>query len=448
MSPPDSLEVVIGPSIDLHEGIHGALLSSPPPGISYARRDGEHVFLFPQGSAYPDVFETPHWGELVALSDAAPLVHSARWPVLRARAWVADMDDFGYPVLGGRTLFNERTWPRFRREVSRPGGPSAGDPIRLRLTSMLRAYAHPSCRGILFGTKVGLGRAAKILSDLGAGADGEAFLRKSRVLGPAMPPSPRARVLEKWQEDKGINVLFCGVGWQLKNGPLAIRVMARMAVKHPKARFLYVGDTPPEVRGDERRRALPPNMRLVGKASPEHVKTLFDGAHILFHPSRSESFGMVLLEAAAAGLAIVCARGHGMEHLDEIVDERGASTVDRETVSERDEEERFAAHLDALLTERALARAKGLWNHAHVEGSLLSSANRNAVLAAVYDSAVGSAAPEGLHERDLVADRPAELLRLTSREVREAEIDLRARTAAEAVGYRIEVQTTPATPMS
>ena len=439
----DSLEVVIGPGIDLHAGIHGALLASPPPGIAYARRDGEHVFLFPQGSAYPDVFETPHWGEYVSLAEGAPLVHSARWPVLRARAWVADMDDFGYPVLGGRTSFNERTWPRFRREVSRPGGPPEGDPIRLRLTSMLRAYAHPSCRAILFGTKVGLARAEKILSDFEAGADGEAFLRKARVLGPAMPPAPRARVLEKWEEKTGINVLFCGVGWELKNGPLAIRVMARMAVKHPKARFLYVGDTPPELRGDERRSALPANLRLIGKVAPEHVKKLFDGAHILFHPSRSESFGMVLLEAAAAGLAIVCARGHGMEHLDEIVDERGASTVDRATVAPADEEEGFAAKLDGLLSDRALARAKGLWNHAHVEGSLLSSVNRNAALAEVYHRAVESSAPEGLQERDLLAERPAELLRLTSREVREAEIDLRARTAAEAFGYRIEIQTTP-----
>jgi len=443
MSSSDSLEVRIGPSIDLHGGIHGPLLSSPPPGVSYTRSDAEHVFLFPEGSGYPDVFEAPHFGELVSMPGEGPLVHSARWPVLGARAWVADMDDFGYPVLGGRTLFNEQLWPWFRREIQRPGGPLPGDPLRIRMTSMLRAYAHPSCRAVLFGTKVGLAHAQKIISDLEAGADGEAFLRKSQVLGPAIQPSPRDRVLAKWEEKTGTNVLFCGIGWELKNGPLAIRVMAKMAVKHPRSRFLYVGDPPPEARGEERQRALPPNLRIVGKAPPEHVKTLFEGAHILFHPSRSESFGMVLLEAAAAGLAIVCGRGRGMNHLEEIVDDHGAFTVDRDMVPERDEESCFATLLDALLTERALARAKGLWNQAHVEGSLLSSVNRNAALAEVYHRAVGSAAEEGLRERDLMNDRPMELLRRTSGQVREAERDLRARSSTEAFGFLINVKTSP-----
>lgn len=38
----------------------------------------------------------------------------------------------------------------------------------------------------------------------------------------------------------------------------------------------------------------------------------FERAHILLHPSRLERFAMVVLEAAAAGLAIVCGGGGGM----------------------------------------------------------------------------------------------------------------------------------------
>lgn len=438
----EPLNVTLGPSIDLHVGIHGALLASPPEGITYARRGGTHVFLFPPGSAYPDVFETPHWGEFVSLGEDAPVVHSARWPVLNARAWVADMDDFGYPVLGGRTLFNEAFWGPFRREVGRPGGPPADHPLRLRLSHMLRAYAHPSCRAILFGTTLGLARAAQFISDLEAGADGEAFLRKAQVLGPAMPPVPAESVAAKWQGQTGTNVLFCGMGWRLKNGALAIRVMARLAVKHPGARFIHAGDVPPEYRDDQRRRALPPNLRLLGPVPREHAKALFEGAHILFHPTRSESFGMVLLEAAAAGLAVVCARGRGLEHLDEIVDPRGAATLDRGAVPEGDEEAVFTTLLDALLTDRQAAETMGMRNHARVEGSMLSSVNRNAALASVYHRAVETAAGEGLREQDLAADRPADLLRLTSREVRQAEAELRARTGADALGVRLEVQTT------
>ena len=434
------LEVVIGPAVDLHVGIHGALLASPPTGISYARRGGTHVFLFPQGSAYPDVFETPHWGELVAFSGAAPLVHTAAWPALNARAWVVDMDDFGYPVLGGRAFCSRDFRQQYRQEVGKPGGPPADHAIHLRLSRMLRAYAHPSCRAILFWTKYGLDRAAQMISDLDAGADGQTFLQKARVLGPAMPPLSPPRLGAKWQGEPRMNVLFCGVGWQLKNGPLAIRVMAKLAAKHPAARFIYAGDTPPEYRDDHRRRALPPNLRLLGQVPHEHVKTLFEGAHILFHPSKSESFGMVLLEAAAAGLAIVCARGRGMEHLDEILDARGAATFDRGVVPAADEEDIFTTLLDGLLTDRQAARAMGMWNHARVETSMLSTVNRNAALASVYHRAVETAAGEGLREQDLALG--ADVQRLRSEELRAAEREFRARTGADALGFRVEVHTT------
>ncbi|MBK8254851.1 MAG: glycosyltransferase [Polyangiaceae bacterium] len=446
MTTPISLPIAIGPGIDLHPGIHSTLLTSPPPGVTYLRHDASHLFFFPPGAAFPDVYTTAHWGEFVSFPVQTPIVHSARWPVLNAPAWVADMDDFGYPLLGGRALFHERAWPRFRAEIGRPGGPLPNDPIRIRLIHMLRAYAHPSCRAILFGTQVGLARAAKMLTDFEAGPDGETFLRKSQVLGPAMPPLAAARVHKKWEDPSGTNVIFCGVGWQLKNGLLAVRVMAKMAAKHPTARFIYVGDTPPHYRNTEERAALPPNLRLVGQVPRSHVQTLFEGAHILFHPSQSESFGMVLLEAAAAGLAIVCAQGRGMEHLHEIVDHRGALTVNRDVVPTLDEEQAFAAQLDTLITDRAIARAKGLWNHARVESSLLSTTNRNAALTAVYQNALSAPETNGLTEQQLLHHSRVECVHMTSRQVTEAEVEFRERFAVEALGFRMDVETRPRSP--
>lgn len=432
-----SMDVVIGPQMDLHPGIHGGLLDAPPTGVSYTEMEATHSFLFAAGTGFPDVYESLHWAECVRFARDAPLVHAARWPVLGARAWVADMDDFGYPALLGRPSYSAHTRRRIARDLRAPGGLAADHPIRLRCAHMLRAYAHPSCRAILFRTRHALELAARTIADHGGGADGRAFLDKCHVVGPAVDPIPRAEALEKWEREAPMNVLFCGNDWAIKQGPLALRVFTRLATRHPRARFVYAGEPPPR---DRDAPALPANVRVLGSVPRAQILALLRGAHVLFHPARSESFGMVLLEAAAAGCAIVCAAGRGMEHVSEIVDPRGAALVDRTSVAEHDEEHAFEAHLARLVADRRAARALGLANHDHVAVGIHATANRNARLSEVYREAIARPAPRGLAEVDVASGRPVEVVRLGAAQMREAEANCRRKPGCDAVSVRLELR--------
>jgi glycosyltransferase involved in cell wall biosynthesis len=234
--------------------------------------------------------------------------------------------------------------------------------------------------------------------------------------------------------ESGTNVLFCGNDWRIKNGPLAVQVMARLAAKHPAARFIYLGHAPPQTQVK-----LPTNFRLLGSVPRTHAQALFAGAHILFHPARSESFGMVLLEAAASGLAIVCGGGRGMEHVGEIVDAEGAAILDRDVCSPDDEEPMFEALLDGLLADRVRTQGMGLRNHARVETTTLCLRNRNAALAAIYRRALETAASRGLREEDLGIDPSLAIHRISGAQVQAAEQDFRRRHAFSELSVRFEM---------
>lgn len=425
--------VPFGPMIDLHRGIHGTFLESPPEGVAFDPQHPSHSFLFPLGAGYPNVFEALHSGEFVRFDRQAPLVHSIRWPVLGARAWVADMDDFGYPLLGGRAVVNPAVRRHLDRVFASPVGPPEDHPVRVRLKHMLSAYAHPSCRSILMLTRYAISEASRMIDALEGGADGEAFLRKCSVLGPALAPLDPVRLDAKWRAGR-LNVLFCGNDWRVKKGDLAVRTMARLAARHPTVRFVHVGQIPPGFA--QASTSLPSNLRVAGRLPPDHVGALFEGAHVLFHPAESESLGMVLLEAAAAGLAIVCARGRGMRHLDEVVDAQGAAIVDRDVVRAADEEAAFEAQLETLLTQRALAEAMARHNHGRLERSQYSIPNRNAALVDVYERAIASAAATALTERDVGLGRPVEIVRLAGTEVVAAERAMRSRTGTDEAAVR------------
>jgi glycosyltransferase involved in cell wall biosynthesis len=111
---------------------------------------------------------------------------------------------------------------------------------------------------------------------------------------------------------------------------------------HDGVRFLYVGRLDPEkgvdvlldafdgvpgellVAGqgtaeDALRRAAGPNVRFLGAVARDELPALYGSADVFVLPSRSEQWGMVLNEAAAAGLALVATDAAGAAY--ELVDE-------------------------------------------------------------------------------------------------------------------------------
>lgn len=91
-----------------------------------------------------------------------------------------------------------------------------------------------------------------------------------------------------------------------KNHPFLMQIAASIATREPRARFLFIGDGP--LRPDIERRAnslgLADKSRFLG--SRDDVPRLMQLMDVLVFPSLYEGLPLVLIEAQAAGLPIVC----------------------------------------------------------------------------------------------------------------------------------------------
>jgi glycosyltransferase involved in cell wall biosynthesis len=110
------------------------------------------------------------------------------------------------------------------------------------------------------------------------------------------------------QKDDRI-ILFVGALINYKSPDLLIKAMPAIIKKYPEARLVFVGDGPlrEELERLTKDLGIDHAIRLAG-AVPYDATALYYGAADIFAlPStgRTESFGMVLLEAASAGLPIV-----------------------------------------------------------------------------------------------------------------------------------------------
>lgn len=389
--------VILGPTNELHAGIHGSLLENPPRGFGYLRRSASHIFLFPRGVRLlepPSPHRYQHWGEFLDFGLGPELVHSSRFPVLRRRAWIVDMDDFGYPVVAGRSMWN----PRLRRRHGGPWTPEYRENVKRRVRSMLTAYAHPSCKAIFFCTKAGLESARGWLRLLRAGPLGEVFLEKSRLLYPAQRPVSKNEVLKKWRNPGRLGVLFCGNDYWVKNGRLALRIFSRLAPRFPRVRFTYVGMVPEKER--MRHQEMLQRIDYHPTIPRKEVLSYFKRSHILFHPTKNESFGMVYLEAAAAGQAVITAEGGRMGFVREIFT-GGSLFVDRAITPESQEEREFEVLLRTLLENPEQARVMGMENYEMTTSGPFSIERRNRLLREAYEEAEGRPARTGLSLSEL-----------------------------------------------
>jgi glycosyltransferase involved in cell wall biosynthesis len=371
--------VVLGPTLDLHTGIHGSLVDRPPPGYRYVVRDARHVFPHERGHRRFSPLTHRHAGELVDFGPGQSLVHSSRWPVLARQHWVVEMDDFGYPAYAGRHALA----PDFRRQFrARWTAAFARDIVR-RVELMLGAYTHPSCGAVIFRTRAAIAQACQGLVEVGLERWIPRLAPRCAVAYPATAPLSRSQVVRKWDTAPPLRLLFCGRDFTGKDGAVALRVVGRLKQAGAAIDFTYVGAIPPASRrtfADVLAR-----VRVFASLSRRAVQQLMARSHVLFHPSPRESVGMVLIEAAAAGLAVVASRSAGLTHLPELLPRGGVVAVDRDHGSAGDHEEDFTRALARLIGQRQRARRMGLANYRQALDGPISLYRRNDVLAALYD---------------------------------------------------------------
>jgi D-inositol-3-phosphate glycosyltransferase len=157
-------------------------------------------------------------------------------------------------------------------------------------------------------------------------------------------------------------VLFVGRIQPLKGVDLAVRALA--ASTHTRARLVVVGgpsgpDGPAELcalRALVTELALDERVTFVEPRPHAELADLYRAADVCVVPSRSESFGLVALEAAACGTPVVAADVGGLRLLVED-GVTGHLVATREAAAYAEKIDRVLRHDDAAMSERAVARS-------------------------------------------------------------------------------------------
>jgi D-inositol-3-phosphate glycosyltransferase len=168
--------------------------------------------------------------------------------------------------------------------------------------------------------------------------------------------------------ETGAMLLFVGRIQPLKRADVAVRALHELAGAHPDAFLVLVGG-PSGPRGDDELAALhrlvdelglADRVRFVPPQRHELLSTWYRAADVCLVPSRSESFGLVALEAAACGTPVVAAAVGGLTTLVDhgvtgyLVEDRDPMSYAESVTRILDDDE-----LAAAMGARATARARG-----------------------------------------------------------------------------------------
>ena len=157
-------------------------------------------------------------------------------------------------------------------------------------------------------------------------------------------------------------VLFVGRLQPLKGPDLAVRALAALRDRTPAVdtaepvRLVIVGGTsgsgdgrtdPARLRALAQQLGIGDSVAVLAPRPPSELAALYRAADAVLVPSRSESFGLVALEAQACGTPVVAARVGGLRH---VVGEGGEAGGTLVTGHDPDE---YAAALVPYLTDPA-----------------------------------------------------------------------------------------------
>lgn len=96
---------------------------------------------------------------------------------------------------------------------------------------------------------------------------------------------------------KAKNILFVGVDWERKGGPILLKIFEKILQKHPDASLTIIGCSPKNI--------TLPNCTVVGNIPASKLFTYYNAATIFCLPTLREPFGIVFVEAMHYKLPIV-----------------------------------------------------------------------------------------------------------------------------------------------
>lgn len=113
---------------------------------------------------------------------------------------------------------------------------------------------------------------------------------------PFMDSKRAAPAQEKYSSK---NILFVGLEWERKGGPLLVRAYEEVLRSVPGASLTIVGCSP---------NVSLPNVNIVGPVKSDELKKYYEAASVFCLPTRREPFGIVFLEAMSYSLPVVGTR--------------------------------------------------------------------------------------------------------------------------------------------
>lgn len=130
---------------------------------------------------------------------------------------------------------------------------------------------------------------------------------------PNLPPPPPLTSQPLGPNDP-ITIVVISRLFYNKGTDLLIASIPRILSTHPNVRFIIAGSGPKAIDLEQMldRHILHDRVTLLGPVRHEEVRDVMVRGHIYLHPSLTEAFGTVLVEAASCNLLIVCTRVGGI----------------------------------------------------------------------------------------------------------------------------------------
>ncbi|KAJ5683000.1 hypothetical protein N7462_006165 [Penicillium macrosclerotiorum] len=130
-------------------------------------------------------------------------------------------------------------------------------------------------------------------------------LMVSHILDPPPPPIG---------PDDTITIVVISRLFYNKGTDLLIAAIPRILALNPNTRFIIAGSGPKAIDLEQmlERNVLQDKVEMLGSVRHEEVRDVMVRGHIYLHPSLTEAFGTVIVEAASCGLYVVCTRVGGI----------------------------------------------------------------------------------------------------------------------------------------
>lgn len=129
-------------------------------------------------------------------------------------------------------------------------------------------------------------------------------LPRSRVVNVGSGCNIEVKLPLRNQEFRNKRILFVGIDWERKGGPLLVSAFRRIREKHPDAHLTIIGCEP---------KLNIANCDVMGKVPLDQMPGFFQEASIFCFPSEVEPLGIALYEAALYGLGICSTRYEAAE---------------------------------------------------------------------------------------------------------------------------------------